>query len=178
VPKIYKPFTDHSSDEIFARIYLKNAGVFARQSHDLSLHMRLYLLGLQRVSNRGHAPFKPKEIQQLLRKKDGKNYTEKQIRNEIDRLASVGILSSKSNIRCLLYPMELISLKTDKKNAAECPEHGTHSSWSGFNRDWAHNYLPEGVIEETAIPPIGKTSELNRPSDFPFPYSGGTNVSY
>ena len=110
LPKIYKPFTDHTSNEMFGRIYLKKSGELAREISSLSLHMRLFLLGLQRVSNRGHAPFQPQEIQQLLRKKDGSLYDEKQIRNEIRRMASQGVLSSASNIRCLLFPMELISL--------------------------------------------------------------------
>ena len=129
MPKKYQPFTDHASGEMFGRIYLMKSGELARNISSLSLHMRLFLLGLQRVSNRGHAPFHPQEIQRLLKKKDGSVYDEKQIRNEIKRLAASKLLSTESNIRCLLYPMELISLKTEKKNAAQCPEHGTHSSW-------------------------------------------------
>ncbi len=139
---------------MFGRIYLMKSGELARNISSLSLHMRLFLLGLQRVSNRGHAPFHPQEIQQLLKKKDGSLYDEKQIRNEIRRMASQGVLSSASNIRCLLFPMELISLKTDKKNAANCPEHGTHSSWSGKNNDWAPDYPPTGVVEEVIVPVV------------------------
>ena len=152
MPKIYKPFTDHTSNEMFGRIYLKQAGNLSRESVEISLHLRLFLLGLQRVSNRGHAPFHAGEIQELLLQKDGTKYVEKQIRNEIKRLANSELLSSESNIRCLLYPMELISLKTEKKNAAHCPEHGTHSSWSALNNDWAHDYLPEVPKLEPKVP--------------------------
>ena len=152
MPKIYKPFTDHTSSEMFARIYLMKAGQFARESDSLSLHMRLFFLGLQRVSNRGHAPFKAGEIQQLLQSKVGRPYGEKQIRNEIKRLTKDGLISPLSNIRCLLYPLELISLKTEKKNAAKCDEHGTHSSWSASNRDWATDYPLEVINSEVIVP--------------------------
>jgi hypothetical protein len=174
VPKIYKPFTDHTSNEMFGRIYLKQAGKFARESIDISLHMRLFLLGLQRVSNRGHAPFQAGEIQKLLFKKDGTTYVEKQIRNEIKRLATSEFLSPESNIRCLLYPMELISLKTDKKNAAQCPEHGTHASWSGNNNQWASDYPPLGVVEEEIVPTIENNSGISFESLDDFSIGDGT----
>ena len=146
---------------MFGRIYLKQAGNFSRESAELSLHMRLFLLGLQRVSNRGHAPFQSGEIQKLLVQKDGTIYVEKQIRNEIKRLAASKLLSPESNIRCLLYPMELISLKTEKKNAAQCPEHGTHSSWSANNNDWAPDYPPQGTVEEAIVPIIENDSSIS-----------------
>ncbi len=140
--------------------------------------MRLFLLGLQRVSNRGHAPFQVREIQQILRKKDGSQYDEKQIRNEIRRLASEGLISPASNIRCLLYPMELIVLKTDKKNAANCPEHGTHSSWSGDNNDWAPDYPPVGVVEEVIVPSNENNSGITFESVDEFSIGAGTYDSY
>jgi hypothetical protein len=154
------------------------SGELAREISALSLHMRLFLLGLQRVSNRGHAPFQPREIQQLLKKKDGSLYDEKQIRNEIRRMATQGVLSSASNIRCLLFPMELISLKTEKKNAAECPEHGTHSSWSGNNNDWASDYPPQGVVEEVIVPAVENYSGISFESVDDFHIGDGTYDSY
>jgi len=140
--------------------------------------MRLFLLGLQRVSNRGHAPFHPQEIQQLLKKKDGSLYDEKQIRNEIKRMATQGVLSPASNIRCLLFPLELISLKTDKKNAANCPEHGTHSSWSGNNNDWASDYPPVGVAEEVIVPVVEDYSGISLESVDGISIGDGINDSY
>jgi hypothetical protein len=178
VPKKYQPFTDHTSNEMFGRIYLMKSGELAREISTLSLHMRLFLLGLQRVSNRGHAPFHPQEIQQLLKKKDGSLYDEKQIRNEIRRMASQGVLSPASNIRCLLFPMELISLKTDKKNAANCPEHGTHSSWSGNNNDWAADYPPVGVVEEVLVPTVENDSGISFESVNQFAIGDGNYDSY
>ncbi len=178
MPKIYKPFTDHTSNEMFGRIYLKQAGNFAIEATDISLHMRLFLLGLRRVSNRGHAPFQPGEIQKLLLQKDGTTYVEKQIRNEIKRLAASGLLSPESNIRCLLYPMELISLKTEKKNAAQCPEHGTHRSWSVHNNDWATDYPPLVVVEEEIVPTIENNSGISFESVDDFSIGDGTYDSY
>ena len=178
MPKIYKPFTDHTSNEMFGRIYLKEAGNRSRESVELSLHMRLFFLGLQRVSNRGHAPFHAGEIQNLLLQKDGNTYVEKQIRNEIRRLATSKLLSSESNIRCLLFPMELISLKTEKKNAAHCPEHGTHSSWSANNNDWAPDYPPQGVVEEVIIPVVENYSGISFQSIDEFSIGDGNYDSY
>lgn len=119
-----------------------------------------------------------REIQQILRKKDGSQYDEKQIRNEIRRLASEGLISPASNIRCLLYPMELIVLKTDKKNAANCPEHGTHSSWSGNNNDWAPDYPLVGMVEEVIVPSNGNNSGISFESVDEFSIGDGTYDSY
>ena len=178
MPKIYRPFTDHTSEGMFARIYLKKAGQFAREADALSLHMRLFFLGLQRVSNRGHAPFKAGEIQQFLQTKVGSPYGEKQIRNEIKRLANGGLISPLSNIRCLVYPMELISLKTEKKNAANCDEHGTHSSWSGNNNDWTSDYPPVGVVEEVLVPTVENYSGISFESVNEFAIGDGKYDSY
>ena len=178
MPKIYKPFTDHTSNEMFGRIYLKQAGNLSRESVEISLQLRLFLLGLQRVSNRGHAPFHAGEIQELLLQRDGTKYVEKQIRNEIKRLANSELLSSESNIRCLLYPMELISLKTEKKNAAHCPEHGTHSSWSANNNDWAPDYPLQEVVEDTLVPIIENHSGISFESIDGFSIGDGTYDSY
>lgn len=178
MPKIYKPFTDHTSDEIFGRVYLKQAGEIAREQLGLRLHMRLFLLGLQRVSNRGHAPFRAGEISQLIIREDGVRYTDKHIRNEIQILSKAGLLSPESNIRCLLFPMELIGLKTDKKNAAECPEHGTHSSWSMHNKDWAPDSPPGQSVGEVTVPSVERIEDI---SDYYIEMNSrieGTNGSY
>ncbi len=178
VPKKYQPFTDHISEEIFGRVYLKLAGTIAKQDRGLRLHMRLFLLGLQRVSNRGHAPFKAGELVGLMLKQDGSSYTDKYIRNEITLLANSGLLSPASNIRCLLYPKELILLKTDKKNAAECPEHGTHRSWSLHNRDWAPDYLPETQVEEVIVPLNESVQDIPDEMEEFYSRIEGTNGSY
>ena len=159
MPKTYRPFTDHESDEIWGRMYLKLVGTIAREKTTLSTDFRLFFLGLQRVSNRGHSPFLPGEISRLLPRKNGVNYSPRYINNQIRVLINSGLLSPASNSRCLVYPMELINLKTDKKQVAICPEHGTHSSWSSLNNDWATDYPPrpqESVvtqpIEEVIVP--------------------------
>jgi hypothetical protein len=178
VPKKYKPFTDHSSDEIFGRVYLKLAGTIARQGNGLRLHMRLFFVGLQRVSNRGHAPFKAGELAELMVRKDGSLYSDKHIRNEIAILANAGLLSPESNIRCLLYPMELILLKTEKKNVAECPEHGTHSSWSLYNRDWAPDSPPDTQVEEVIVPLVESVEDISDEMEEFYSRIEGTYGSY
>jgi len=154
VPKIYRPFTDHESSEIFGRIYLKLVGVIAREKTTLSTDFRLFFLGLQRMSNRGHSTFLSGEISRLLPRKNGLNYSPRYINNQIRVLINGGLISPASNSRCLVYPMELINLKTDKKQVAICPEHGTHSSWSSLNNDWATDYPPrpqESVVTEPIV---------------------------
>ena len=161
MPKIFKPFTDHESDEIWGRMYLKLVGKIAREKTTLSTDFRLFFLGLQRISNKGHSPFLAGEIARLLRRKEDKPFCSKYINNQIRVLINGGLLAPVSNSRCLVYPLELISLKTDRKQVAICPEHGTHSSGSSFNNDWATDYLP--TIQESVIPkPI---EELIIPDD-------------
>ncbi len=74
--------------------------------------------------------------------------------------------------------MELISLKTEKKNAAQCPEHGTHCSWSAHNNDWAPNYPPVGVVEEVIVPVVENYSGISFESVDDFSIGDGTYDSY
>jgi hypothetical protein len=141
-------------------MYLKLVGTIAREKTTLSTDFRLFFLGLQRVSNRGHSPFLPGEISRLLPRKNGVNYSPRYINNQIRVLINGGLLSPASNSRCLVYPMELINLKTDKKQVAICPEHGTHSSWSIYNDDWVPDYPPVGVAKELIIPGIEPVEEI------------------
>ena len=167
MPKIYRPFTEHTSETLWAKFSLARAGRVSRDEQGLSLHMRLFLLGLGRVSNKGHAPFNKGEIQELVQRPDGSGFVEKHIRNQILLLVRVGLLAAPSNIRCLLYPKELIVLTTDKKNVAFCPEHGTHSSWSSLNNDWAPDYLPEVPKVESIVPQIPVGDDISEwHSDF------------
>lgn len=154
MPKLYVPFTEHTAETMWAKLSLTNSGRLAREGQELSLHMRLFLVGLGRVSNRGHAPFSRGELRQIMVRPDGSTFEEKHIRNEIARLVESNMLASASNIRCLLYPRELIVLTTEKKNVATCPKHGTHSSWSSLNNDWAPDYLPEVPRVEPKVPEI------------------------
>ena len=158
MPKIYRPFTEHTSETIWAKFSLARAGRVSRDEQGLSLHMRLFLLGLGRVSNKGHAPFNKGEIRELMQRPEGILFCEKHIGNQIKVLVKAGLLANPSNVDCLLYPKELIVLTTDKKNVAFCPEHGTHSSWSSLNNDWAPDYLPEIPKVEPIVPqiPVGE----------------------
>ena len=178
MPKKYVPFTDHSSDGIFARIYLRAIGTVAREKTTLSTDFRLFLLGLQRVSNRGHAPFKPGEISYLLQRKTGEIYQDRYIRNQVRTLVNAGLLAPASNIRCLIYPVELILLKTDKKQVAICPEHGTHSSWSVNNNDWLPDSPPQEVVEDVIVPSVENYSGISFDSDDEFTIGDGIYGSY
>jgi hypothetical protein len=171
MPKIYKPFSDHESDEIWGRLYLKLVGKIARENSNLGTDFRLFLLGLQRVSNRGHSPFLVGEISRLLVRKEEKPFTTRNVNNQIKKLINSRVLAPTSNARCLVYPVELLSLKTDKKLVAMCPEHGTHSSWSLFNNDWVTDYLPttkESVLSNSVVEVIVPEN------DFEFDIDSGT----
>ena len=159
LPKKFRAYTDHESDGIWGRIYLKPIGVIARTKTTLSTDFRLYFLGLQRMSNNGHSHFAQGEISKLLEREGGISYDPRYINGQVSVLRNVGLLAPTSNARCLVYPIELISLKTNKKKVALCPEQGTHCSWSSLNNDWAPDYLPEPVavvanqpIEEVIVP--------------------------
>ena len=178
MPRIYRPFTEHTSEQMWAKLLLLNSGRISRNGFELSLHMRLFLLGLGRVSNKGHAPFNKGEIQELMPRPDGSVFVEKHIRNQILLLVRVGLLAAPSNIRCLLYPKELIVLTTEKKNVELCPEHGTHSSWSSLNNDWAPDYLPEVPKVEPIVPQIPVGDDISEwHSDFSS-VGDGTDGSY
>jgi hypothetical protein len=178
MPKIYKPFTDHSSDGMFAKLYLRAIGTVAREQKNLSTDFRLFLLGLQRVSNRGHAPFNPGEISSLIPQKTGEMYEERYINSLIRTLKNTGLLAPASNIRCLIYPVELIVLTTDKKQVAECPEHGTHSSWSVNNNDWVPDSLPVSEKKEVIVPLIQPVEDISDELDEIYLRIEGTNGSY
>lgn len=160
MPKIYKPFTDHSSETIFAKLFLQAIGSIARDRHTLSTDFRVFLLGLQRVSNKGHAPFEPGEMARLLKRESGAQYEDRYLRNIVKVLINAGLVASASNIRCLIYPVELIQLRTDKKQVAICPEHGTHSSWSTKNNDWVSDSLPIPSGEDALVPTTENKSEV------------------
>ena len=178
MPKIYRPFTEHTSETIWARFSLARAGRVSRDEQGLSLHMRLFLLGLGRVSNKGHAPFNKGEIRELMQRPEGILFCEKHIGNQIKVLVKAGLLANPSNVGCLLYPKELIVLTTDKKNVAFCPEHGTHSSWSSLNNDWAPDYLPEVPKVEPIVPQIPVGDDISEwHSDFSS-VGDGTDGSY
>ena len=74
--------------------------------------------------------------------------------------------------------MELILLKTDKKQVAICPEHGTHSSWSVNNSDWVPDSLPRETIEEVIVPSVENYSGISFDSVNEFTIGDGTYGSY
>jgi hypothetical protein len=111
------------------------------------------------MSNNGHSHFAQGEISKLLEREGGITFDPRYINSQVSVLRNVGLLAPTSNARCLVYPIELISLKTNKKKVAICSEQGTHCSWSSLNNDWAPDYLPEPVavvanqpIEEVIVP--------------------------
>jgi hypothetical protein len=93
------------------------------------------------------------EISQLLERKGGKKYDIRYINGQISVLRNAGLFAPPSNARCLIYPIELLGLKTDKKKVVMCLEQGTYSSWSSLNNDWVTDYPPANQ-ESVVIEPI------------------------
>ncbi len=153
MPKKFRPYSDHELNEIWGRVYLKPIGLIARQKTTLSTDFRLFLLGLQRMASNGHSHFMQGEISQLLERKGGKKYDIRYINGQISVLRNAGLFAPPSNARCLIYPIELLGLKTDKKKVVMCLEQGTYSSWSSLNNDWVTDYPPANQ-ESVVIEPI------------------------
>jgi len=63
----------------------------------------------------------------------------------IKKLVLSGLLSPESSVRCLVYPLEVLTQST-YRGSDSCPEHGTHRSWSTQLNDWVDDYLP--VVSE------------------------------
>jgi hypothetical protein len=74
--------------------------------------------------------------------------------------------------------VELILLKTDKKQVAICPEHGTHSSWSVNNNNWLPDSPPQGVVEDVIVPLVENYSGISFDSVDEFTIGDGTYGSY
>jgi hypothetical protein len=111
------------------------------------------------------------EISQLLEREGGKKYDIRYINGQISVLRNVGLFAPPSNARCLIYPKELLGLKTDKKKVGMCLEQGTYSSWSSLNNDWVTDYLPTN--QESVI--SNPVKEVIVPdNDFEFDIDSGT----
>lgn len=132
----YVPFQEHYSNRIFAKLHSKSIRELAYSGTQLSSDLRLYLLGLGRVTNRGHAAFYRGELSSLMGSED------RNLRKVLRKLVIARALSPESSIRCLVYPQEHVSL-TINRGSDSCPEHGTHRSWSNVLSDWVDDYSPE-----------------------------------
>jgi hypothetical protein len=135
MPKKYIPFQEHYSYRIFAKLHAKNIRDLAVLEQQLSSDLRLFFLGLGRVSNKGHATFNKGELTSLMGTED------RNLRKIIRKLVSAKALSQESSLRCLVYPSELVSLSI-LRGSDLCPEHGTHRSWSNALNNWVDDYPP------------------------------------
>jgi len=139
MPKKYVPFQEHTSDRIFAKVHVKTVRSIAVKENKLSSDTRLFLVGLGRLSNKGHAPFAKGELSLLLGTED------RNLRKIIRKLVLSRLLSPESSVRCLVYPLAVLTQST-YRGSDSCPEHGTHRSWSTQLNDWVDDYLP--VVSE------------------------------
>ena len=167
MPKKYLPFSDHTSQQIFGRLSLLSSSTIGTNAPNLGLEFRIFLVGLKRLSNRGHAPFGRGELAEALPQIDSRtgefrNYSDRQIRKKIKVLVDAGLLSSESNTRCLIYPLETISLKTSR-GSDSCPEHGTHRSWSSESNNWVDDYSHGESVNEESVEVSTDVGELNGP---------------
>ena len=156
VPRKYKPFEDHTSDRIFSMIRSKTARALALESEYLSTDFKLYLVGLGRISNRGHSPFARGELSTIM------GTVERNLRKLISKLSKDGLLSPESTTRCLVYPVEVILQKT-QRGSNLCPEHGTHRSWSNESKSWLEDYATSVPASSANVDISLDIEELNGP---------------
>lgn len=166
MPKKYKPFEDHTSERIFSMIRSKTARALALESEFLSTDFKLFLVGLGRISNRGHAPFARGELSKIM------GTVDRNLRKLISKLSNDGLLSPESTTRCLVYPVELILQRT-QRGSKLCPEHGTHRSWSNEFNSWVDDYPPKVSAHEDSVEIVAHIEELNGPfEEFENQYMG------
>ena len=156
MPRKYVPFQEHYSGRIFAKLFSKNIRDLAHAQRQLSSDLRLYLLGLGRVTNRGHAAFFKGELSSLM------GTEERNLRKVIRKLVSARALSPESSIRCLVYPREHVSLSI-YRGSDSCPEHGTHRSWSNERNDWVDDYPPTVLVSDESVEVGDEVQELSGP---------------
>ena len=156
MPRKYIPFQEHYSDRIFAKLHSKSIRDMAHLGVQLSSDLRLYLLGLGRVTNRGHAAFYRGELSSLMGTED------RNLRKVIGKLVRARALSPESSVRCLVYPQEHVSLNIHR-GSDSCPEHGTHRSWSNELIDWVDDYPPKMSVSEELVDISDDNEELNGP---------------
>lgn len=152
----FLPFQEHSSERIFAKLHPRNVRELARTQERLSSDLRLYLIGLGRVTNRGHAAFHRGELASLIGTED------RNLRKVIKKLVLSEALSPQSSVRCLVYPRELVTL-TILRGSDSCPEHGTHRSWSNKFNDWVDDYPTVVPVSEESVEASADVEELNGP---------------
>jgi hypothetical protein len=167
MPKKYLPFSNHTSPQIFGRLSLLASSKIGTSGTNLNLEFRIFLAGLGRLSNRGHAAFGRGELAESLpiidiNTSESRTYSDRQIRKKIKVLVIAGLLSPESNARCLVYPVEIISLKTSRGSDL-CPEHGTHRSWSNGANDWVDDYPPAVSLSSDLAEVRDDIQELNGP---------------
>lgn len=166
MPRKFLPFQEHSSERIFAKLHPRNVRELARTQERLSTDLRLYLIGLGRVTNRGHAAFQRGELASLIGTED------RNLRKVISKLVFSEALSPQSSVRCLVYPRELVTL-TIHRGSDSCPEHGTHRSWSNELNDWVDDYLPGASGNEESMEVSADIEELIGPfEEFENQYMG------
>lgn len=156
MPRKYIPFQEHYSDRIFAKLHSKSIRDMAHLGVQLSSDLRLYLLGLGRVTNRGHAAFYRGELSSLMGTED------RNLRKVIGKLVRARALSPESSVRCLVYPQEHVSLNIHR-GSDSCPEHGTHRSWSSESNNWVDDYSPGVSVNEESVKVSTHVGELIGP---------------
>ena len=152
MPKKFVPFQEHYSNRIFAKLHCKQIRDLAVSEKSLSSDLRLYFVGLGRVSNKGHSPFERGELASLVGTEN------RNLRKVIRKLVVARALAPESTVRCLVYPIEMVTVSIHR-GSESCPEHGTHKSWSNQLSDWVDDYPPV-VSEVTEYVEIIEVSQV------------------
>jgi hypothetical protein len=143
MPRKFLPFQEHYSNRIFAKLHCKQIRDLAVVEKTLSSDLRLYFVGLGRISNKGHAPFERGELASLVGTEN------RNLRKVIRKLVVARALAPESTVRCLVYPIEMVTVSIHR-GSDSCPEHGTHRPWSSEINNWVDDY-PQDTTEDIEL---------------------------
>ncbi|MFJ9773851.1 hypothetical protein ACIRVF_21850 [Kitasatospora sp. NPDC101157] len=123
----------------FAKLYRPKRRNPAIGDPGLQLHLKLFLLAMDRMQRGGHAPLGSGELQLILTREDGRPYTAGRYSQALTALKDAGLLAPSASARCLLVPNTVASMDApSRRKREECATHGHNIPWDGEANDWLH----------------------------------------
>jgi hypothetical protein len=123
----------------FAKLYRPQHRNPAIGDAGLQLHLRLFLLAMDRMQRGGHAPLGSGELQLILSREDGRPYTKGRYSQALTALKKAGLLAPSASARCLLLPNTVAAMDApSRRQREECATHHHNIPWDGEANDWLH----------------------------------------
>lgn len=164
VSRTRSPFRSHTNRTLFTKAFLVALSEVGADSTSLPLEMRLWFFGLVRMRPGGHAPFLDGELASTFANRHGVVYGRTSVQRALKRLKASDLLAPESTLRCLVYPLDLMS--EDHASAEPCPVHHHADGWhrthghvvhevfrhrpDWFQRDWIPDHARGGGAASNA----------------------------